>query len=140
MNKEIVEINEAYKRQQKRITEAKFDRSLGASESKNFPVLKNNKGIPFIGKKFNGYEQNIMFGPALEKNVKSWLTGKIYPQYTTIIWIPDALAPHKGIIIPIEELIEVLNGDDNALKAKIQTIGLSADINQYSKYQLEISK
>jgi hypothetical protein len=132
----MIKLTEAFET----VKEAKFDRSLKPGENKNFPVFKNAKGDPFIGKKFNGYEEFFRFGPALEANVKSWLTGKTYPQYTTIIWLADAIAPHKGIIIPVEELLEVLNSNDEALKEKLTTIGLPKSLDGYSARQLQMSK
>lgn len=132
----MIKLTETYDQ----VKETKFDRTLGANEKKNFVVLKNKTGEPFIGKKFNGYEEFFMFGPALESNVKSWLTGKAYPQYTTILWLKDAIAPHKGIIIPMEELVEVLNSNDETLKLKLSKIGLPGAITDYNERQLKMNK
>ena len=133
----MIKLSEAYEQ----VKEAKFDRTLGAGEKKNFVILKNKTGEPFIGKKFNGYEEFFMFGPALEATVKSWLTGKTYPQYTTILWLADALGPHKGIIIPIEELVEVVSStEDSELKEKLTSIGLPKDIGSYNERQLKMNK
>jgi len=132
----MIKLTEAFEQ----VKEAKFDRTLGANEKKNFVILKNKAGESFIGKKFNGYEEFFMFGPALESNVKSWLTGKTYPQYTTILWLADALGPHKGIIIPMEELVEVLASSDEALKDKLATICLPKDIAAYNERQLKMNR
>lgn len=114
-----------------------YDRSLKSNEDKNFRNLEDFNGKPIIGKSFNGNDVFFKIGPALEAKGKSWLTGERFPQYSTIIWLPNALAPTKGIVILWEEVLNAINSNNIEQIAKFKSIGLPDQLMSYHKKYME---
>jgi hypothetical protein len=68
----------------------------------SFYPAKFVDGSQAVGINCAGHEQIWMIGPTEHKGIVDYLTKEKLPKLATILWLPDKIAPGKGIAISID--------------------------------------
>lgn len=76
-----------------------YESIISEMNTNSFYPAKSISGNQLVGKDFRGLEQIWMIGPTMENNVTCILTGQKLPQYSTILWLPNANGYKKGIAV-----------------------------------------
>ena len=80
------------------------------------------------GKDYKGKEINWMIGPTNQKNTVDYITGEKLPWMTTILWLPNAKSPKKGIAIAYKTYKDIIEFDRPESIAILEKLGLPLDI------------
>ena len=80
------------------------------------------------GKDYKGKEINWMIGPTDQKNTVDHITGEKLPWMTTILWLPNAKSPKKGIAIAYKTYKDIIESDIPESIAILEKLGLPLDI------------
>lgn len=110
---------------EKRKFDKLFKTIITEMTANSFYPAKYVDGSQAVGTNFKGEEQIWMIGPVEDKFNYDYLTGEKLPQYTTVLWLPNKKAPHKGIVISMDSYEKA----KTEYPDKLEQLGLTQDIN-----------
>jgi len=97
--------------------------------SNSYGKVIDDDGNFVLGKNYKGMEENWLVGPTEQKSTIDYLTGEKLPQYSTIIWLPDANGHKCGISVAYESYIDAIENNDEEKIEKLKAINLPLNIN-----------
>lgn len=89
---------------------------------------RTKNGDFVMGKNFKGEEVSWMIGPTERKNTVDFITGEKLPYMTTVLWLPNAKGPNKGISISYKTYKDIIESDVKESIAILEKLGLPLDI------------
>lgn len=94
----------------------------------NYYNARNKNGDFVLGKNFKGEEVSWMIGPTDRKSTVDAITGEKLPLMTTVLWLPNAKGPNRGISIAYTTYADIVQSGDPEQLQKLEAFGLPTDI------------
>ena len=69
-----------------------------------------------------------MIGPTDRKSTVDAITGEKLPLMTTVLWLPNAKGPNRGISIAYTTYTDIVQSGDPEQLQKLEEFGLPTDI------------
>lgn len=89
---------------------------------------RRQNGEFVMGKNYMGEEVSWMIGPTDQKKTIDYITGEKLPWMTTVLWLPNARGPNRGISIAYETYKNIVDSDIPESIAILEKLGLPLDI------------